>query len=546
MTPNIRATAFLLRSLRQESRLVSHHAMRAGLALTVFLLFVVGLLTYTNRGATGGNLLWQVMTCCYWFVTILGGVYFSTAIIEEKEEQTLPLLRMTGASSFSILIGKSLPRLACVLLLIVVIMPFVLLAITLGGVALRGVLTAILGIFIYSIMISQIGLLASVVSRDAQRAFSKSLLLWAFLEFLPSWSWLGLYAIGTWGKFSSIDEAEAIVKAGSSGDWVRDWQAWGQVSLNWLAGETDPLVLQRNLSQYLSVFSLNTAIWRPQMTAHLVVAAFAFLLSWVLFEPFTSRALAGTDDSSRKLTRRTWSRPWKRAIIWKVWQHQTGGLLWFLMRLFGIPALVVGLAYGAAYLWNQKADPEAVALTLIAAGVVTAIAHVAILFGRLFNVEIKDQTLSCLLMLPVSRHRIVGHSITGLIPAIVASTSCLFAGIWVMQTRTFAGGGRSSVFEELWFYALIAHGITSILLGLRLSMRLNYGGMLLGVVICWIFGPLCFGLCFELSRAFFGFQTMQYINDYVLPTMLLMFEPPFWIVLYFGIVRSLERIAERS
>ena len=34
MTPNLRATAFLLRSLRQESRLVSHHAMRAGLALT--------------------------------------------------------------------------------------------------------------------------------------------------------------------------------------------------------------------------------------------------------------------------------------------------------------------------------------------------------------------------------------------------------------------------------------------------------------------------------------------------------------------------------
>ena len=27
MTPNLRATAFLLRSLRQESRLVSHHAM---------------------------------------------------------------------------------------------------------------------------------------------------------------------------------------------------------------------------------------------------------------------------------------------------------------------------------------------------------------------------------------------------------------------------------------------------------------------------------------------------------------------------------------
>lgn len=544
MKPNVRATAFLLRSLRQESRLFSHHVMRAGLALTVFMLFVVGLLTYANRGGTGGNIILRVMTCCYWFVTLLGGIYFSTTIVEEKEEQTLPLLRMTGASAFSILIGKSLPRLVCVVLLILVIMPFVLLAITLGGVDLRGVLTAVLGILVYAVMCSQIGLLSSVISKDAQRAFSKSLMMWAFLEFLPFWCWLGSYALGVWGKFGSLGEAQNFLDAGVFGEDFRAWQAWGQVNLEWLYMKTGNLVLYRNLSDYLIGFSFD-GLWQPQMTAQLVVAVAAFLLSWALFEPFTSRSVAGAEDSQRKLSRKSRSRPWNASLIWKAWRHQTGGLLWFVMRLVGIPAMVVGLAYGAAFVWNQKTDPEAVGLTLIAAGTVVAIAHVAILFGRLFNNEIKDKTLSSLLLLPVSRHRIVAHSVIGLLPAVVASTSCLFCGIGVMMYHN-GGRGNRSVFEEIWFYQLIAHGVTSILLGLRLSVRLTYGGMLLGVVLCWILGPICFALTSELIQTFFNWPTAQYFGAHVLPVILFIIEPPLWLFLYFGIIRSLERTAEKA
>ena len=52
---------------------------------------------------------------------------------EEKEEQTLGLLRMTGLSPLSILLGKSTSRLCGALLLLAAQFPFTIFAVTLGG-----------------------------------------------------------------------------------------------------------------------------------------------------------------------------------------------------------------------------------------------------------------------------------------------------------------------------------------------------------------------------------------------------------------------------
>src|SRR6185312_9394696 len=68
------------------------------------------------------------------FMTLLGVSFFSTAITEEKEEDTLGLMLMAGISPVGILLGKSGSRLIQALLLVTVQYPFMLLAITLGGV----------------------------------------------------------------------------------------------------------------------------------------------------------------------------------------------------------------------------------------------------------------------------------------------------------------------------------------------------------------------------------------------------------------------------
>ena len=546
MRPNIRTSAFLVRSLRQESRLVSHHAMRAGLAATILVLFLVGLLTVATRGGVGNSILWKVMSSCYWFVTLLGGVYFSTAIVEEKEEQTLPLLKMTGATGFSILLGKSIPRLTCVLLLLLVIMPFVILSVTLGGVEFRGVMTATLGILTYAVMFSQIGLFASVVSKDAQRAFSKTLFIWGFLEFLPFWSWMVGEGIWHWCEFKSIDGIETIVASVADESWWRRFGGAMYLKIIWFTAATEEVSLVRNLSQYLGGFTVQ-GIWRPQMTVHLCIAVMAFLLSWVLFEPFTSRVVAEGNSASGRKTRTSRRRSWNTAVVWKSWRHHAGGWPWLLMRLLGVPLLTTGLVWGIALGLGEKLDQEALYLVLMVSGVVIGIAHIAILFGRLFNSEIKEHTLSSLLMLPRSRHSIVGQTVLGIVPGILAAwTSFVIGFAGTLHRNWHRASNPMSIFEEIWFYQMIALAITSILLGLRLSIRLTYGGMLFGVVLCWLVGPICMALTMELFFTYTSRATANFFGDYVIPIGLFFVEVPLCVIWYFGIVQSLERTAERS
>lgn len=520
--------------------------MRAGLAATILVLFWVGLLTVANRGGVGNSILWKVMSSCYWFVTLLGGVYFSTAIVEEKEEQTLPLLKMTGATGFSILLGKSIPRLTCVVLLLLVIMPFVILSVTLGGVEFRGVMTATLGILTYAVMMSQVGLLASVISKDAQRAFSKTLFIWGFLEFLPFWSWMVGEGIWHWCDFTSIEGIEAIVASVGEESWWRQLGGSLYMKTVWLTAATEEVSLVRNLSLYLGGFTLQ-GIWRPQMTVHLVTAVVAFLLSWILFEPFTSRVVAEGPAENRKKARVSKRRSWSSAVAWKSWQHHAGGWRWLAMRMFGVPNLIFLLVSGIAYGLNEKLDFEIYYMVLMVSGVVIGVAHVAILFGRLFNTEIKEKTLSSLLMLPRSRHAIVGQTVLGIVPGILAAWTPFVIGFSAMMYKNWYRVSEPlSFLQEVWFYQLLMLGITSILLGLRLSIRLTYGGMLFGVVLCWLVGPICMALTMELFFTYTSRSTANFFGDYVIPIGLFFVEFPLCVLWYFGIVRSLERTAERS
>jgi len=139
-------SAFLTRSIRQESRLLSHHIARCGMVLLMMYLLALQIFTSPRLGASGLELIRNVMNCCYWCLTLLGLTYFSAAITEEKEEETLPLLRMTGVRNRTLLLGKSLPRLAVVVLLIMVAAPFLMLAVTLGGVVREQIVASLVGL----------------------------------------------------------------------------------------------------------------------------------------------------------------------------------------------------------------------------------------------------------------------------------------------------------------------------------------------------------------------------------------------------------------
>ena len=243
-----RAAAFLVRSIRQESRQLSLHLMRGALAIVILLLFLLQLNASSRFGAAGSRFAGVIIHTFYWFLTVVGLLYFSVAITEEKEEETLPLLRMTGVTNFALLIGKSLPRLAVAGLFVLVVMPFTVLSITMGGVVTEQLLSCLLGLLCYSFLLSQLGLLASTLASDSRRAFSLALVLWVGFE-------AGHYLFWILSAMGRSNGSPGIVEFGMS-----------------VSGWLSERVLWSNLGSYLST-DRGDPFWFPQMTWHLIWGA---------------------------------------------------------------------------------------------------------------------------------------------------------------------------------------------------------------------------------------------------------------------------------
>ncbi|MFN9968988.1 MAG: ABC transporter permease subunit, partial [Phycisphaerae bacterium] len=165
-----RASAFTTRSIREESRLLTHHLLRGGIALSILIALFLQGVNSVFFGAAGLRLYSSICFLVYWFLTIAGTLYFSLAIAEEKDEGTLPLLQMTGVSDFALLLGKSIPRLAIVFLIQLVILPFSILSITLGGLTPGQLIASQICLLCYSFLLCEIGLLAGTVARSGTRA----------------------------------------------------------------------------------------------------------------------------------------------------------------------------------------------------------------------------------------------------------------------------------------------------------------------------------------------------------------------------------------
>ena len=84
--------AMLHRALRLDARLLRTHLFRLAFAALVYLALLWAVISSRMIGAPGLQL-FKTMTYLNLVLIVLAGVsYFATAITEEKEEETLPLL----------------------------------------------------------------------------------------------------------------------------------------------------------------------------------------------------------------------------------------------------------------------------------------------------------------------------------------------------------------------------------------------------------------------------------------------------------------------
>ena len=522
--------------------------LRAVATIVILLIFAARFQTFSSSAGAGGEFARTVLYCCYAFITLLGGAYFSASVVEEKVEQTLPLLRLTGQTPLAIITGKSWPRLLSVLSLLFVIAPFLMLSITLGGVLLRGLVTAVLGIITYAILICHLGLFASVISRNYQEALSRTMVFWVVVEFLPLLGWIGATITLLLSVHGSTADASDFISRTNlfSADILQYLLGWMHIKFRWLSAVTEELPLYRNLSLYLADFG-SASLWRPQMTFHLLVAGSLLLFSHLLFERATAKVVAEGFHSPTGRTKST--RPPVRvrgdALTWKSWRLLAGGWKWVFFCLFGIPVMVLAGALAIAWGIGQRLHPSFLAGGWVGVGLVVFICHFAILLDRVFSTEIQQQTLSSLLLLPMSRSDLCRKLVAGLVPAISSSLSCLLCGLVLLAVREpRAADVTHSVLTSPWCYEIVALLITTFYLGMVLSLRLPHGGMLVSVFCLWFLGPIVVSAVVSLIglNGRTGFRMMQT----ALPLVLIVIQIPICVGLHKLLVRSLDNAGARA
>jgi ABC-type transport system involved in multi-copper enzyme maturation permease subunit len=332
------------------------------------------------------------------FIGVAALSIFSSAIAEEKEDETLTLLRMTRLSALAILFGKSTSRLFSALLLLAVQIPFTLLAISLGGISLSQVWGAYAILGATTFFLCNLALLSSVYSRTTLRAgFFTGFLGVIFYAVLP--------VIGIVTSFRTIGPAGVGVSGGTFAQ-----QAWG-----W--------IIQANPVWALAMLLGNPAggsLSMSQIWISLIGGLVCFGLSWFLFDRFCKEAPEVVRRARKKRNGkvRRWGpvgRSWSRLpLAWKDYHFMIGGISGFFLRLaFGVAIFgIVCWGFTESELpHRERYWREAICAVVLGCAAFCAGLELLLLCGRIFGSERQRQTLSSLVGLPWSTGKIIRQKI---------------------------------------------------------------------------------------------------------------------------------------
>ena len=449
--------ALFARSLREDTRSRSTYWARGGLATFVLLILLV-VTALSQRGAGFGmgapglmffRSIISLQVAC---ITLLGLSFFASAITEEKEEETLGLLRMTNLNPLSILLGKSTSRLCGALLLLVALLPFTLLAITLGGVSMAQILAAYCTLGAYTFFLCNVALLWSVIAPSTARAV------------LFTIASLVLFFTAAYDA-TPIKRLGEIFATGFSGA-PAGWQVWTNLALG-LA---------------------------------------CFFIAWLAFARLADRAAESASAASPRrrffgIRFRRPPRPWKNALAWKDFHFLSGGRPGFVLRLIG---------YGGAAVWlvikASSAPPFEQSLIAGLASFAWPV-ELALVASRIFRTELSALTWSSLALLPLSIRQIARRKLAGgLLATVPAGVVMVLAdGLQMIRPPAQLPGGMGSFMVVSTISGWVTTVFTLFLIAF-LSLLMKRGALALGVVITYglAFMIQILTMLFAFSGGFFS------------------------------------------
>ncbi len=370
-------------SLTLDARRAGMHVTRFGLAGVLYLAVIVSRWNVTV--SAGGLWLFHAQLLITAFYVSMNAIFgFSQTIAEEKEDGSLGLMRMAGVSGLAILLGKTLSRLFDASLLLALQIPFTLVAITLGGVAMEQVYAAYVALATYLWLLAAVGVTASVVCRDGGRA-ARATAMFVVLYTLPVC--LPLASRWAWPV---------------AGAWLFDGYRWFSLPMRLLE---------------VTELSFKSSPWCWPVTIGWIAGAVCLLGTWFVFDAVALAEPVVVKSRWKGVGSRAVRRVWSHPLMWREFYFLTGGPVWWMVRIFAHGLILVGTLVstselGYALIW---AALWSAALSLLD-GTWTA--------SRLFRDEIREQTWSGLMLTPHPAWQIAGEKFggwcLGMLPSILS------------------------------------------------------------------------------------------------------------------------------
>lgn len=476
------------RSMRADLRGWKGHGFRIAFALFIYFSLAIAQASSLAFGAPGLRFFSSICYLNLFFIILAGCSFFATAITEEKEEDTLGLLRMAGMNQGAILLGKSTSRLCASLLLLVIQIPFLLLAITLGGVLYHQIAAAAVTLVSFLIFTANVGLFFSVVCRRSGHAVAYTGMLLIARLYFPMF-WTSISSSTQWPV-----SLQGLV------DWLDVWipstSPWSRLDAIMSTGFAEPLL-------------------SPQVQFDLVGGLLFFALAWILFEPYTQggrveTAVRGPLQYRRKRASLfSVGRAWNNPFLWHSYNFFAGGTSMLFLKLLGY--LTIGIVIAAVDYWNlldggSRRPPDmdwndvgGPFASIVLAGMFLELTVAA---SRIFHDEWQWKTLESLLLLPESIARIGWSKAGGVLISLIPGLLCLLLAIFlsrdaqeIAHDALLLPGGWATIMAAVLFLHLIA----------LVSLFVKWGSIplsiLLSVILSYAMSPF-FLLAYMVTETF--------------------------------------------